>query len=159
MRIWIVSDRDYDSDWVVAAYRSEELANEHVALMGGYIEAHDVRSELHPDAVDPVKQRERADEEADFRSSVDVGRRQSAENERAAVAATPRPPHMGLCHCETFSDRPMWTERGYCRYCGGWAPPVFREHMGETALHKEIDKLAIHQRERMREIIQAGATS
>ena len=62
-RVWIVMDFDCDNSLrIVAAYPTEILANEHIALMGGYIEKQEVRSALHPDASDPVKQEERAAE-------------------------------------------------------------------------------------------------
>jgi hypothetical protein len=57
-RVWIVTDFDPDNALrVVAAYPTEPLAKEHVALMGGYIDEQEVRSALHADATDPVKNR------------------------------------------------------------------------------------------------------
>ena len=47
---------------IVAAYHTERLAKEHVALMSGYIDEQEVRSALHADATDPAKQHERAAE-------------------------------------------------------------------------------------------------
>ena len=44
-------------------YPTGALAQEHVALMGGYIDEQEVRSALHPDATDPIKQQERAAEQ------------------------------------------------------------------------------------------------
>lgn len=153
MIIWIVSERDYDHQWIVAVYPSEELAEAHVALMGGIIDREEIRSALHPDATSPAKQQERA-------AAAEANRRQQAayehymqQNEQLAEAAQPTPPQMGLCHCETFSKSPMWTAHGYCRYCGGWSPDVFRQHMGEAALQSAIHELAAHSREKMRQII------
>ncbi len=154
MKIWIVSDSDYDNTWVVAVYPTEAMADEHVALMGGDAEEIEVSETLHPDAADPVKQAERtAAAEKERRDYEDHRASQEAQAELRRNTR-PRPPHMRLCHCETFSTgRHFVNDHGYCGYCGGFIPEVFRQHMGEDALLKEIDKLAIHDREKMRQIV------
>lgn len=154
MKIWIVMDSDWDNTRIVAAYATEAMAAEHVALMDGNIEEVEVRSVLHPDATDPIKQRERADEESkrkqQYQASLDLQERSAKQ--RAEVR--PNPPHMSLCDCETFStNRWLVNNHGYCGYCGGFVPEVYRKHMGENALQAEIDKLAIHNREKMRLIV------
>ncbi len=151
--IWVVTDGDYDSTWIVAAYGSKSLADEHVSIMGGYAEEVTLRSELHPDATDPAKVavREAEAEASKLRNEATAEHwRRHAE---AVNGQRPRAPHMRLCDCETFSSKPMWTEHGYCAYCGGWAPRVFLKHMGPAALQDAIGKLALHYREKMQAIV------
>ena len=160
MKVWIVLDNDYDNTWVVAVYSTESMASEHVALMGGYADEQNVRNVLHPDAVDPIKQKERADADEKWRLDNMLYRQRLEDNDQLVEAARPCPPHMMLCHCETFTSRTdpggiQWTEHGYCRYCGGWSPTVFRDNMGEAALQAAIDELALHNREKMRQIVSA----
>jgi hypothetical protein len=154
MKIWLVSDRDYDNTWVVAAYPNEELASEHEHLMGGNIEEIEVRESLHPDATDPTKQAERNAEAEKARLAWERHQKSEEANAKARSEMRPIPPHMRLCHCETFSSsRDFVNDHGYCGYCGGFTPKVFREHMGIPAMHAEIDKLALHEREKMRKIV------
>jgi hypothetical protein len=83
-RVWILTDFDCDNALrIVAAYPTEPLAKEHVALMGGYIDEQEVRSALHPDATDPVKQQERAAEHDAARKAYLVDK-SAFENERLA---------------------------------------------------------------------------
>src|SRR5688572_23208487 len=83
-RVWIVTDFDCDNAFrIVAGYATEPLANEHVALMGGYIDEQEIRSALHPDATDPVKQQERAAEQDAARKAYLVDK-SAFENERLA---------------------------------------------------------------------------
>lgn len=154
MKMWVVLDHDYDNTWIVAAYPSQALADEHVALMEGYVEEVEVRDSLHPDVRDPKKVAEREAEAAKSRREWEAYQKRSAADVAARAAVRPNPPHMGLCHCETFSSTLRFrNDHGYCSYCGGWAPNVFAENMGVVALHREIDKLAAHDRNRMREIV------
>lgn len=157
MRLWIVIDADYEDTWIVAVYPTEDLANKHVLLMGGLVTEQEIRDSLHPDAVDPVKQREREEKAEKARQLLARKVQYREECDRAAEALLPTPPHMNLCHCRAFSDHPPLTAHGYCRYCGGWAPSVFRAHMGEAALHQKIDELAIHTRSKMRAMVAATA--
>jgi hypothetical protein len=81
-RVWIVTDFDCDNALrIVAAYPTEPLAKEHVALMGGFIDEQEVRSALHADATDPVKQQERAAEQDAARRAYLIDR-SAFENER-----------------------------------------------------------------------------
>lgn len=155
MKVWVITDRDYDSDWIVAVYPTEELAKEHVRLMGaGYVEECDVLENLHPEAADPAKQFERNAEAEKTRREWERRRAQDARDAKARSEVRPRPPHMSLCHCQTFSTTGRFINaHGYCGYCGGFVPEVFREHMGDHALHAEIDALDIWKREKMRAII------
>jgi hypothetical protein len=83
-RVWIITDFDCDNALrIVAAYPTEPLAREHVALMGGYTDEQEVRSALHPDATDPVKQQERAAEQDAARKAYLVDK-SAFENERMA---------------------------------------------------------------------------
>jgi hypothetical protein len=83
-RVWIVTDFDSDNALrIVAVYPTEPLAKEHVALMGGYIDEQEVRSALHPDATDPIKQQERAAEQDAARKAYLLDR-SAFENERMA---------------------------------------------------------------------------
>ena len=86
MSVWIVTEFDCDNALrIVAAYHTEPLAKEHVALMGGYIDEQEVRSALHADATDPVKQQERAAEQDAARRTYLVDR-SAFENERISSA-------------------------------------------------------------------------
>lgn len=154
MKVWVITDRDYDNSWIVAVYPSEAMALEHETLMGGYVEECEVLDALHPDAVDPAKQAERAAEiEKSKREWADRRAREKADA-KVRAETRPRPPYMSLCHCETFSTaRNFVNAHGYCGYCGGFVPEIFREHMGEQALHVAIDALDIHKREKMRAIV------
>jgi len=148
--VYVVSDHDYDSTWIVAAYPTETMAEEHVAAMGGYVEACEVRDALHPDVTDPKKVRERENEAAAAEREWRARERRDAAAAKARAEMRPRPPHMNLCHCETFTNPRFRNAHGYCGYCGGFAPAVFREHMGEAALQEHIDRLELWKREKMR---------
>ena len=90
-RVWIVTDFDCDNALrIVAAYPTEPLAKEHVALMGGYIDEQEVRSALHADATDPIKQQERA-----------------AEQDAA--------PGRHTLLIKALSRMSVWLRKGYCR--------------------------------------------
>lgn len=159
--VWAVLDADYDRSWIVAVYPTQALADSHVALMGGWVDEQLVRNDLHPDATDPTKQAERAAETAREKAKWQAYQEQSARDARLVREQQPHPPHMSLCHCQTFTSRSAptamisWTGHGYCPYCGGWSPAVFRQQMGEDALHAAIDKLAEHDRVKMRAIVSA----
>jgi hypothetical protein len=64
MNVWVVMDGDYDGDWVVAVYATEELAKEHLRLAGELMNVvpralnYEVLTALHPDASDPAKLRD-----------------------------------------------------------------------------------------------------
>lgn len=154
MKIWIVLEHtDYDSVDVVAAYPSEALADEHVAQMGGWVSEQEVRPDPHPDVNDPIKQADRAKEKEDRRA--EHAQRQLRDHEADLRRQEVRPsPGMMLCHCETFSRRDKYfiNPHGYCSYCGGFTPEVFRAQLGEETLKAEINKLAVHDRIKMREI-------
>lgn len=156
MKVWIVTDRDYDNRWTVAVYSTWALADEHVHLMGGDIEEVEVRDTIHPDAIDPVKQAERAAEAEKDRMQAEAYDQQWRYDQERRKEVRPNPPHMSLCHCKTFSkDDHFINAHGYCGFCGGFTPRVFRENMGEDALQTAIDKLAEHDRRKMREIVAA----
>ena len=154
-KLWIVMDGDGDSDWPVAAYSTEILANEHVKLIGGSTAEISLLDELNADAADPVRQREYVEQREKDR--LFWARQTERQNQEAQFVEEirPRPPHMGLCCCQTFSQEPMWNAHGYCRYCGKWAPAVFKEHMGGAAMAKAIADLDKHGREAMQKIIEA----
>jgi hypothetical protein len=60
-KVWVVIDCDDGKpEFVAAVYLTEALANEHIALIGGFFEEVEVRATLHPDAIDPVKQAARS---------------------------------------------------------------------------------------------------
>lgn len=158
MKIWIVLNGDYDSDWPTAAYQTEALANEHASELGGWVSECDLLDALHPDATDPDKQRQRAAEMAAAKTEQERIRRIQEEQSRQRAEMKPRPPHINLCHCWTVQlpEQRRYTflnEYGYCGYCGGFDPPVFLKLMGAPALLAEIDKLAIDDRERMRGLV------
>lgn len=155
--VWIVSDiDDCRNEHIVAAYSSEELADQHVALLGGWIAEEEVRGELHPDAIDPQKQAERAAEAERFRAQAEAHRIHEQRDAELRRNTKPNPPYMRLCHCQTFSTSAYFiNDHGYCGYCGSFTPKVFRAHMGEMALQEHIDKLAEHNRLKMREIVAA----
>lgn len=154
MKIWIVLDHDYDNSWIVAAYPTAEMASEHERLMGGDVESVEVRDTLHPDATDPTKQVERAAEADKQRRDWEDSQARQEVDAKRRKETRPCPPRMRLCHCQTSSsDGWLVNEHGYCGYCGGFMSKIFREHMGDVALHAEIDKLTIHDREKMRKIV------
>ncbi len=146
MTIWYVIE-DFDS-CVVSVYESEQLANEHVRRSGGFVYSAEVMSEVTVED----RSEARAAEGAAARGRYEEERkRQQAAHAwtQAVTIATVRNPK--LCHCRTFSKMDMLrTPNGYCTYCGGWTPEVFRVHCGEDALVKAIDLLAYHQREKMK---------
>jgi hypothetical protein len=159
VKVFVVTESDYDDTWIVAVYPTRELADEHERLMGGHVEESEVLEALHPDATDPAKQAER---EAEARRCKEEWEQHLKEMEEAAerrAQVRPNPPRMGLCHCQTFSERPgqFWNAHGHCSYCGGFAPDVFRENMGDAALHLEIDRLDERRRVKMREILSRTA--
>ena len=81
-RVWIVTDFDFGNSLrIVAAYPTEPLAKEHVALMGGYVDEQELRHALHADATDPAKQQERAAEQDAARKAY-LSDRAAFENER-----------------------------------------------------------------------------
>lgn len=163
MRIWLVMDGDENGDWVVAAYSSEALARDHEDRIGHlHVVESEVLSALPDDvaAIDPVEaKRSREVESAEARRKYQEGLRTQAENAARIDAMTidsilSRGGRPSLCHCRTFSKDHRWiTSNGYCRFCGGWTPEVFRAALGEPALYSEIDKLALHHRIAMREMV------
>lgn len=158
MSVWAVLDSDYDLTSVSEVYSTEALAVRHVAELGGWMVECEVRDTPHPDIDDPVKQAERiaAQEKAVRRYQED----RAAEQEHAARRVAEVRPHdrMSLCKCVTFSrsERRFINGHGYCSFCGGFEYEVFRQCNGEAALQAEIDKLAIHDREEMRQIVLSG---
>jgi hypothetical protein len=156
MNVFIVTESDYDDTRIVAVYPTREMADEHERLMGGYVEECEVLNSLHPDAVDPAKQAER---EAETRKQKEEGERyrlRLQSDAKLRAETRPNPPYMSLCSCRTFSSSYHFVNaHGYCSYCGGFTPEVFMEQMGETELHRHIDKLEEHRRLKMRELVAA----
>jgi hypothetical protein len=159
MKVWQVWDGDYDGDWVVATYDSEALAREHAETYGlSRIEEVEIQSKLPSDAVDPAQREARAEQrriEAEqqqraYRERREYDARAAEWRSTVTIEQQHRP---SLCHCRTFSDSTHFiSPHGYCGYCGGWTPEVFRAARGEEALSAEIDKLAIHNRVAMRKM-------
>jgi len=159
MKIWQVWDGDYDSQWVVATYDSEALAKEHAETYGlSQICEVDILSELDPDAADPIQREERSAQRAinaenerrgyEQRAAIDKQRHEWQQSVRIEQLSHPK-----LCHCRVFTSSD-WRElpSGLCRYCHGWTPEVFRAHLGDDVLEREIAKLDLHYRTRMREL-------
>lgn len=156
MKIWQVWDCDYDGDWVVATYATEELARAHAETYGlSRVEEVDVLTALIPEAADPELQQQRAAKRAEEseqaqRRYQDQVERDRREAERIATLTIGEHARPSLCHCRTFSsDSRFISPHGYCRFCGGWEPSVFRAARGESELVSEINKLALHQRQAM----------
>lgn len=151
MKVWIVEELDYDSSWIVAVYASEELADEHANLIGGNVSGtHEVLNVLSSSASDPAQQQKYTAECEKYKQSqID---RQELELKRAISNANVRPHNdIGqLCDCNPKATYTFYNAHGYCTYCGGWRPDVFRQWRGEDALRAEIDKLDIYDRTRMR---------
>lgn len=149
MKVYIISDNECDEARIVATYLSPELAEQHVSLMGGDIHESEVLEALHHDATDPVKQQARTLLMEREKAQWDAYRQRQEIDAKRRAETRPHPPHMGLCSCQTFSPRPIWNAHGYCSYCGGFAPEVFRKHMGDAALELKISELGIWEREKM----------
>lgn len=150
-RVW---QSDYDNEWTEAVYLDEALAKQHADEIGGNYEQADVLLEIHPDVVDPDRVAARA---AARDASAKQERKRQEEAARAAEYRRhykPVPPFRVLCSCATFrGERDYFTNtHGYCSYCGGVSPGVFRSVMGDDALLAEIDKLELHRRKRMCEL-------
>lgn len=159
MKVWIVLDSDYDSTTVAAVYMTSALAEAHIAEMGGCLSEQDVLDFLHPDVTDPALIQRRLEAALKWRREFEERQRQEAWRQQQIEAARPSP-RMNLCSCQTFYASPHFiTEHGYCSYCGGFTPEVFREQLGEAALQTAIDKLEIHRRLKMREIVGSPAQS
>lgn len=144
--IWLVMDGDYDGDWVVAAYDSESLAQEHSDRTGQRFEHVDLLNELSVEAVDTREQRAEA---LIRQAEIDAENRRQYERTNALTITDviSRGGKPRLCRCETFSKSTHFrTPHGYCRYCGGWIMSVFRMHCGEAALASAIDELALPDR-------------
>lgn len=62
MRVWVVTDWDWDNEWVEAVYATRELAELHQAAING-VEGHikecDVLTEWNPDLVKVRQNHER----------------------------------------------------------------------------------------------------
>jgi hypothetical protein len=153
MTIWQVWDGDYDGDWVVATYDSEALALDHAETFGlSRVEAVEVASVLAHDAADVTLREERkrqreADAEKARRNYEEQKAREASDHEWRQSITIDQMTRPGLCHCRTFSaDQWFISPHGYCSYCGGWTPEVFRAARGETALAEAIALLDIHNR-------------
>lgn len=154
-QVWVVMDDENP----VAVYRSESLADKHAQEMGCYVMPAHMLTELPADVTDPTKVVERAEQAARKRRVEREHRQLEREQGELALRTTivdvlGRGGKPSLCHCDTFSISKDWlTDNGYCRYCGGFTPEVFRLHCGEDALFDAIDLLAHHDRLKMREIV------
>lgn len=162
--VWIVMDHTgYESQEIVAVYQTKALAESHVAAMDGWIEEFNVLNVLHPDVTDPEKLQKREIEAARNRQERAARKASDEARNRLVQEQRPNPPHMRLCACETFTSKEVgslipWTAHGYCAYCGGWAPRVFRQHMGENSIRSAIEYLAVHDRAKMRDITSKTTT-
>lgn len=149
MKVYAVMDGDYDGDWIVAVYATEVEAQRHANDLGMRVVEESVLDRYEPDAA-AIQRYHEARTEASRQNVAYL--EHEARQAKALKEARPRPPFMGLCHCQTFTT-PRWTMHGYCSYCGGWAPEVFKQYMGDEALRSAIADLAVHDRERMTKIV------
>ncbi len=164
MKIWQVWDGDYDGDWVVATYDSEELARNHAETFGlSRVDDFDVLSELAPEAADTAL-RDKRDRQREV--ELEKARRQNAERmerekrdcEYRQAITIDQQHRPSLCHCRTFSSNSWFiSTHGYCGYCGGWTPEVFRAALGDDALAAKINELDFHDRKKMRELCRLPA--
>lgn len=156
--IWYVMDADYDSSWVTAVYESEELANEHVRRSGGTVYSETVLSEV---TVEDRSAQRAAEAETSRAAFLEHREREERAHQRTLELVIDPSHRQKLCHCSVFSgsDGYFITPNGYCRYCGGWEPTVFRKHMGEPAFAEAISELDLHYRTRMREMYPAQVGS
>jgi hypothetical protein len=163
-KIWLVIEYDDDGETIRAAYSSKELAKEHARMGELQVKEMEVLSELLPEAVDtPDKARKRAiAKEAaamdakNYRERVEADRQRQQEYSPAEEVAAGG--GIRLCSCRTFStDSNFVNPHGYCTYCGGTIPSVFRSLKGEAALQEEIDKLEEWKRIKMRQIVAGEA--
>lgn len=148
-KIWLVMDGD--GDWPVAAYDNESLASHHAKEMGCHSTEVKVLTELPDEVTNPDAITKRAQAHT---ASMEEFRRTQAIREQQDIARRDYVPTVrnGLCHCQVFSHEPLWNVHGYCQYCGGTAPEVFRKLRGEEELAKAISLLDYHYRTRMSEI-------
>jgi hypothetical protein len=151
MKIWLVEDGDYEQAAVVAAYDNEAAANLHAEMIGASVlPPVEVQPSVASDV--PDNRVELARETHRQRQWYEEQARHSEQREVSIATMTLEGRDRGiLCTCRTFTE-PRLTANGYCRYCGGFAPDVFRKYLGDAALIAEIDKLDIHGRTKMRRL-------
>ena len=151
--IWLVIEYDYDSSYVRSAYTSESLARQHADEMGFHCESVELSKQLPVEVTDPaaiqarIEERERAIQE--LKREQEIQKQQAIRRREITITDFGNP---GLCHCQVFSQDPMWNEHGYCTYCGGFSPAVFRETRGEAKLVEYIAKLNEWDRKKMNDI-------
>jgi hypothetical protein len=157
--LYLVMEYDYDDAQVIAAYASETLAQQHADEMDMAVVSVEVSDRLPDEVTDPAAKLKRQQEveaaKAAYRERV-----KRSEQMRAAAASVNAPDllarggKLSLCACRTFSvSNHFINEHGHCGYCGGFTPEVFKQHLGEKALHEAIDLLAYYDREKMQRLV------
>jgi hypothetical protein len=153
VKVYVVVDTDEcGNTFVSAVYQNEEMAQAHEEEMGGFVSAEEIRDVLHPDVTDSALVASRANEAAKYRRQWQEYREHQERNHELRMAVKPSG-RMNLCSCATFSEDSYFINpHGYCSYCGGFTPEVFRAHLGEAALKAKIDELGIYYRIKMKAI-------
>lgn len=144
----LTNSDDYVS--AVALYDDKDLADAHAKWVSGWVDELPVSVSLPEDVNDPVIQAERdacaADDRAKYQERQRFEQEKWERTERLTIDDFSR---AGLCSCQTFSDKPMWTSNGYCRYCGRWSPAVLEARFGKDYVEEQIAELSKPHREAM----------
>jgi hypothetical protein len=154
-KIFVVMDGNYDGEWPVAAYRDNDLAQQHATELGLWVSDVDIYSAVPEIVVSSEEKQKRTD-------AVEKLRAQSAERSRLDYERYQRElqtkpedfRQLRLCHCEVYSKDEGWriTAHGYCRSCGSWKHHVIRERLGSDYLLQQISLLDFNYRKAMRTI-------
>lgn len=151
MKAWVVMEGDYNGDWIVGAYTTQALADQHAHELGGHVTEVELRDAPLPDVADPVQQKQRAEKRAldEQRGREAYERHRLEEIRRAELVAAVKPSdHMSLCKCQTYKQLYNWVnQHGYCSFCGGFTIAAYRAHLGEAALRAKINEFDKHDRE------------
>lgn len=152
MTIWAVIYEEEDYSRIIAAYDSELVAQDHIERTGeGRIEAIDVLTALPHEValIDPIVAKQTREAEARVRRGEYLAAQAKRREADARTEAMTIGDRARLCHCRTFSNQDFTTANGYCRYCGGWTPEVFRAKFGDAGLRAAIELLDYHDRTKM----------
>lgn len=150
MKVWIVEEVDYDNSYIVGVYSSAELAAEHHRRQGGHVSEYDIYDVV---VVEDESAKMAAEAEKSHQGYLEQRAREASDHQRVLTYVIDPTRRQKLCHCSVFSsDGYFITANGYCRYCGGWEPVVYRKHMGESVFAQAISELDLRHRTRMREM-------
>lgn len=152
--VFVVVEGDCDGQWPVVAYASRELADADVAECGGSVYELTVTETLRPEVVEANAKAGRARTATEWRRTNEEHDRIRKQQEDGWAKQEPRE-GMKVCACILFhtGTYSFVNTHGVCTFCGGVVFAKFRELWGEEALQRDIDKLALYQREQMRRMV------